>query len=72
MLTAVAEGARTLGIPDVADIFDADANRVQRYLNENPDVMRRRSKDALDGPMGVAEGVAESAPSILPTVLGAA
>lgn len=72
MLTAVAEGARTLGMPDVADVFDADANRVQRYLNDNPDVMRRRSKDALDGPMGIAEAVAESAPSILPTVLAAA
>jgi N12 class adenine-specific DNA methylase/murein DD-endopeptidase MepM/ murein hydrolase activator NlpD/2'-5' RNA ligase len=69
LLDAGAETSRMLGLPSAAEAFEDWADSTIK--SQDPSTRRRRTKDALDGPFGVAEAVVESAPSILPTVLGA-
>lgn len=69
LIDAGAEASRMLGMPSAADAFEEWADNV--ITSQAPSTRRRRTKDALDGPFGLAESMVESAPSILPTVLGA-
>lgn len=71
LTTAVADVARQNGFDPVANELEEAAKLGKAYLYDHPEIMRKATQDVFSSPYGLIEGLAESAPSILPSALGA-